>query len=318
MNAAGRSLCALVVALAASGCVVTEKKTLVIVVPPDSNDVHLCYAFEGISVLDHKESSLARARTDLDGLRKDDFGFFVPGGTGLDGPLLKHCRFEPVQFFTDAGRKRSLCAVRRMSIRDRDEFARVLNQKLSETLAASFRPDAKEVLADVKRVSEDLKTEKVRKDAADLGVGPLLKSAEGVLDLAADFDLESIGKLKAATEDGFRWVRFEPDAIRFVIPATAERARKIAADPKAKDWVKEMRTFVEPIELEAADDGLAVVLGKKGQAIRLTYADPRPHRPDDEGALTRHAAPKELRVGDRPATADRLIEQFVAEKTKKR
>ena len=319
MKAAFRSLAVLLAAVGSSGCVVIEKKTLVLVVPPDSNDVHLCYVFEGISVLDHKESTLPRARTDLDDLKKDDFGFFVAGGTGPDNPLLRHCRFEPVRFFTDPGRQRPLGAVRRMTIRDRDEFAKDLNRSLSEVLAASFRPDAREVLAEIKRVSEDLKAEKTRKEVDGLGLGPLLKSAEGVLDVAADFDLESIGRLKAATTDGFRWVRFEPDAIRFVIPATVEHAKKTVASPKAKNWLKEMRTFVEPIDLEAGDDGVAIVLGKKGQAIRLTYADPRPHRPADEAALAKHAgSPEAIRIDGKPATADRLIEQFVAEKSRKR
>jgi hypothetical protein len=80
-----------------------------------------------------------------------------------------------------------------------------------------------------------------------------------------------------------------------------------------------MQTLIEPLELEAGDDGLAVVLGKKGQAIRLTFSDTRHHVPAAEPSLARYAgSPRALMLGDKPANADRLIEQFIAEETKKR
>src|SRR5262249_41638274 len=97
--------------------------------------------------------------------------------------------------------------------------------------------------------------------------------------------------------------------VQLVLPATPECARRLAADPRSKDWLKEMSTFVEPIDLQTCDDGLAIVLGKKGQVIRFTYADKRPHRPSDEPALAQYArSPKAIFVNDKPANADRLIE----------
>ncbi len=65
---------------------------------------------------------------------------------------------------------------------------------------------------------------------------------------------------------------------------------------------------------------MAIVLGKKGQAIRLTNVNTRPHGACYEQALARCAgSPRAIILDDgKTANADRLIEQFVAEKTKKR
>src|SRR5260370_40385647 len=54
-----------------SGCLVIEKKTLVLIVPPDSQEVRMYYAFEGLSVLQHKNSTLAGAKAAPDDLGKD-------------------------------------------------------------------------------------------------------------------------------------------------------------------------------------------------------------------------------------------------------
>ena len=66
--------------------------------------------------------------------------------------------------------------------------------------------------------------------------------------------------------------------------------------------------------------GLAIVLGKKGQAIRLTYVDTRSHRVSAEAALACHAgSPTAIKLDDgKPANPAGLIEQFIAEKTKQR
>ena len=70
--------------------------------------------------------------------------------------------------------------------------------------------------------------------------------------------------------------------------------------------------------MQTCDDGLTIALGRQGQPIRLTYADTRLHRPSDEVTLAEYALPLHpLMVNDKPANADRLIKQFIAEKTKK-
>jgi len=317
-----RAIAFLLIALATAtscGCLVIEKKTLIMIVPPESNEIRLYYVFEGISVLEGEKSGFAQAQSELDNLQRDNFSFFV-SGLWSDTPLLRHCRFEKLRFFTDSERKRSLCADRRVTIHDREKFANRLNSSITETLAASFfEKDEKDSQEKIKQASADSKTENAREEAMKVGMRPLQKTAEGLLEIAAGFDLASIKRLKGAVQDDFPWVRFEPDIVGLVLPATPECARRIAADPKSKDWLKEMRTLVEPIDLQACDEGLAVVVGKKGEAIRLTFSDPRPHRASDEERLAKYAgSPEALILGDgKKANAARLIKLFIAEQTTK-
>jgi len=319
MKTSIRALWIVLATLTSSGCVVIEKKTKVMIVPAESNEIHVYYLFEGISVLEHRQSTLRSAQGDLDRLKEDDFSFFVPG-TDKGSPLLQHCRFEKLRFFIDPERERSLCADRRMTILNREEFAKILNKSISEWLAREFlRQDEEEIQAAIRKECDELRKEGNRTAANDWGMGPLIKAAEGVVELADGLDLASIKQLNAAAKDGFRWVRFEPDSVRLVLPATPDCAKRIATNPKSKLLLTEMRTFVEPIDLKSGDDGLAIVLGKKGQAIRLTYTDSRPHRPSDEMALAKYAgSPKAIMLNGKAASANRLIERFIAEKTKKR
>jgi hypothetical protein len=305
--------------LTSSGCVVIEKKTLVMIIPPESNEIHLCYVFEGISV-DGGRGSLAQAKSDLDNLKKNDFSFFM-SGTAKDNPVLQHCRFEKLRFFVDPERKRPLCADRRMTIVNREEFEKILNKSISESLAEAFRQlDEKEIQAEIKKANDELRRESTRRSANVFGMGPLIKTWEGLVEIGDGFDLASIKQVKAAAMGGFRWMRFEADTVHLVLPATAECAKRIAKNPVSKDWLKEMRRFVAPIDLEPRADGLAIVLGKKGQVIRLTYADTRPHSAFYEQALAKYAgSPESIILDDgNTANADRLIQRFLAEKTKKR
>jgi hypothetical protein len=327
VKTATASLGLVLAALTSSGCVVMEKKHLVMIVPPESNEVHLYYVFEGISVLEDPHSRLESAEGDLDRLKGDDFSFFVSGTDKFSGseageksPLLRHCRFEKLRFFVDQERKRPLCADRRMTILNRVEFAKILNKSISESFSeGSLRGDEKEIKLEITKEKNQLKEKHTRELANAFGMGPFFRAAEGVLGIADDFDLASIKQLKDVVKDGFRWLRFEPDTVRLVLPATPECAKRIAADPQSKGWLKEMRTFVGPIDLQTCDEGLAIVLGKKGQVIRLTYADTRPHRPTAESALAKYAgSPKAIVLDGKTANAGRLIEQFIAEKTEKR
>jgi hypothetical protein len=304
--------------LTLSGCLVIEKKTMVMILPRESNEVQVYYVFEGIS----SHGALESAQRQLDELKKDDFSFFFfAPGTDKENPLLQHCRFEKLRFFVDAKRERSLCADRRMTILDRKEFAKALNKSIARDLLwVSVTQD------EIKKAHEEVKKESSRKMSNDLGVGPFHKTAEGLVQILDSFDAASNKLLQAAvggeirTEEGFRWLRFEPEAVRLVLPATLECAKRVVADPKSKNWLKEMRTFVQPIDLQTCDEGLAIVLGTTGKVIRFSYTDTRGHTPVLEADLAKYAgSPKAIILDDgKAANAGRLVERFVAEKTKKR
>jgi len=308
-------LFAVVAVTASSGCLVIEKKAMVMVVPADSKEVHLYYVFEGISVLENKNSSLEAATGQLDEMKKDNFSFFV-SDNGLDDSLVKHCGFEKLRFYSDPDRKRSLCADRRMTIKDRQAFAKELNRMIAAALTdGGNEEDLRAKIRNAKSAAED---KEQRKNAEALGVGALFQSVCTLTELADRLDQTSLKRIVNAGDE-FAWVRFEPESVRLVIPATADCAKQIAGDQKSKEWLKKMTEFVEPIDLQVCDEGLAIVLGKKGQAIRLTYRDTRPHRPRDEEALAKYAgSPEAITLdGGKKANAEKLIEQFVREKTKK-
>jgi hypothetical protein len=137
---------------------VIEQKTMVMIVPPESNEIQMCYVFEGMSV--EEDSNSTQAQLHLKSLKNDDFSFFVEG-TGKDSPLLQHCRFEKLRFFVDPERKRSLCADRRMTILNRTEFAKLLNKSISESLSTKDLPlflgDNPLLLRDEKAIQEEIK-----------------------------------------------------------------------------------------------------------------------------------------------------------------
>jgi hypothetical protein len=67
-----------------------------------------------------------------------------------------------------------------------------------------------------------------------------------------------------------------------------------------------------------SDEGPVIVVGRKGEPIRLTYADARNYRPANEKDMIREAgSPKAVLIDGKPATAEKLMEQFVTEVTKK-
>src|SRR5690242_587676 len=96
-----------------SGCLVIEKKTLVLVIPPDSQEVRMYYLFEGLSVLDGNSSSLMTAKNQLDSLKRPGFGFFALAEADHKDPVLENFRFDDLRFFIDSSRERRLCADRR-------------------------------------------------------------------------------------------------------------------------------------------------------------------------------------------------------------
>jgi hypothetical protein len=313
--------CVLPLIASTSGCLVIEKKTLVLIVPPDSKEVRMYYAFEGLSVLDHKDSKLESAKDHLDELGKDNLHFFIMGlgGSPADNPFLKHVQFERLRFYTDPNRKRSLCADRKVTIVDRDRFAAALNAGISEWLSGSDLTPA-QVQDEIKKARKELKTQDTRDTADAFGAGALLKVAQGLVEIAIELDKDSIAQIQAAARKrDFAWIKFEPETIRLDLPMTGDCAKKIAGDTKTAKWLKEMCTFVEPLDLVANDKGLSIVLGEKGKAIRFTYTDSRDYRPRHEPDLMAHVGkPKPILIDDKPANADKLIERFIADNIKKK
>jgi hypothetical protein len=161
-----------------------------------------------------------------------------------------------------------------------------------------------------------------REQADGLGYGPLLKVTQGLVEIASQLDKDSIAQAQAAAKKGdFAWIKFEPEAIVLNLPITGDGAKKIIGDAKTAKWLKEMRTFVEPLDLVANEKGLSIIVGEKGKAIRFSYTDSRPHQAKLESDLMAHISggkPKPVLIDNKPANAEKLIEQFIAENIKKK
>jgi hypothetical protein len=299
-----------------AGCVVIERKHLVVAVPRNSDTIELYYVFEGISVLEHE--NLESAKNQLDDLQKPDFSFFAPGA-GADNPMLKGVRFEKLRFYLDASRKRTLCADRRVTVIDRHAFAKTLNEAINSVLASGRAKSAEEWRKELAQSKENLNDPQLREVLTGSGMAPLLQVAVGLVEIAEGLDNDSFDRFRAAVKAGFRWVRFEESGIRLVVPATRDCAKKIARDPRTATWVKQMQPFVRPLTVEAVDDGLALVLGRKGEPVRFTHTDPRAYEKEREENLIRSVgSPGAVLIGGKPVDAEWLIERFIAETAAKR
>jgi hypothetical protein len=299
-----------------AGCVAIERKELVVAVPPNSDTIELYYVFEGISVLDG--TNLESAASHLDDLQKPDFSFFAPGA-GADNPLLKGVRFEKLRFYLNPDRKRTLCADRRVTVMDRHAFAKTLNEMINSVLATGQAKSAEEWRKELAQGKESLNDPQLREVLTATGMAPLLQAAVGLVEIAEGLDDDSFDRFNAAVKQGFRWVRFEESGIRLVVPATRDCAKKIACDEKTAKWVREMQPFVRPLTVEVVDEGLAIVLGRKGEPVRFTHTDPRPYEKEHEAGLIRSVgSPGAVLVGGKPVDAQWLIERFIAENVGKR
>jgi hypothetical protein len=75
--------------------------------------------------------------------------------------------------------------------------------------------------------------------------------------------------------------------------------------------------LVTPVTVEAAADGVVIILGKKGEAIRFTSADTRFFSEKGEKAFIDATGVKgPLPLDGRAATAEALIQRFIAAKGK--
>ena len=79
-----------------------EKKTFVMLLPPNSKEIHAYEVFEGISVVEDKQSRLESAKGEINALKEPDFTFFKTG-IEKESPLRKVCRFEKPRFFLPSG-----------------------------------------------------------------------------------------------------------------------------------------------------------------------------------------------------------------------
>jgi hypothetical protein len=302
-----------------TGCLVIEKKTMVIVLPEDSERVHLYYTFEGLSVRDEGDTPLKQAITELNTLKASTLSFFVHGASfSGDDPNLKSFYFEPLRFYIDPNRKRQLCADRKVTVKERTQFLKDINAAAVPEIQRNLDREIQQIRDDLKWTRDQLKQPNTVKIAQGMGVGALLKAAEGLVELALEFDDESYAQAKKSLQKDFQIFRVEAGTIRLVFPTTPATAKRIAEDKKTKAWIKEMKSLVTPLSVVAEKDGLHLVVGKKGEPIRLTYSDPRSIEPKFDADLLKAAGnPSTLKAAGKPANAEKLIELFLMEVLKK-
>ena len=280
-----------------SGCqetdLVIEKVTLVIEVPKDSKEIRLLYLFEGISVLDL--GRLEQAQRQMDSRLSFYFYSLDPD----EFPSLDRFDFKAPRFFLDPARKkRKLCAYCSVSASDREKFAKQLNEDITQLLKAPFELD--------KTRPNWIKTR------ASI-FGALLKLG-ATLGRVLPIDDQSRDKVRRAIDQqAFQWIRLEPDTISVCFPITVEYAKRIVGDPRSKRWLEETQLLPKRFQLKAGDDGLTLILGNKGQPIRLEISDARPHNPELEENLIRYADnPLPLSIDGKVAGTEKLIDVFQA------
>jgi hypothetical protein len=291
---------ALLVSMSAVGCLEIEKQTQVIVVPPDSKEVHIYYVLEGLSVSTNglPSAALCDAKRGVDSLKEPSLDF-VTVGLPIKHPDPKLFRFDKLRFFLDPERRRQLCMDRRVTVLDRDALAENMSAEASRLLRMLFADRSAKAIHEMVQAQVD----KVKDEPPS------------IFDLIAQLDVESLQKVKDAADGDFRWFRFEPHAVRIVIPATQANARRIVADERVKAWLDS--TQATAIRLVADADGLSIVLGKKGEAIRFSYTNESGFRSSQEQALIKYAGATMLEMDGKSANAERLIERFVADTSKK-
>jgi hypothetical protein len=135
-----------------AGCdLLIEKRTQVIVIPPESKEIHIYYEFEGISMREDglasdlsngRRSQLSQAKADLDGLQMDGANFFSSGE--YSAAPRANMRVEKLRFFKDPTRERSLCADRRITILDRSLWEKEQNNETSSLIKSILENNGNE------------------------------------------------------------------------------------------------------------------------------------------------------------------------------
>jgi hypothetical protein len=299
-----------------TGCLVIEKKTLVLMIPEKSEEIYLYYTFEGLGVLDHQDSTLRKAIDDLRDLEGDQLSFFVLR-SGQDSPLLQYVRFKDLNYYLDPNRERKLCAERQLTIANRTKFVKELNQIISGDLRrqAEIRLPVDSFRLWIQKTLKE--NEQNRESSDELGLGVLAQTYGKMLLLLNEMDQESLKMFLLLARRANDWIHVENGTIQIHLPTTQECAQKICSGEFAKKWPKELESFVSLVELKPSEEGIAIVIGKKGQPIQLQFSDTRKHRKDLDADLISEIGPVvPIQIDGKPANGKQLIERFV-EKTKK-
>ena len=311
-----------------SGCLVIERKNLVMVLPPESKTIQLYYNFEGLSVLNSNNSSLDRAKQSLISLSQDGPHYFSTlqvFGLDIEG------QFEIPRFYLDPGRKRQLCMDQRATLANRDLIAISLNKTLLRYGDLTNDLNAEQLFQQIREANKALEdpelVEELRKKTDEVALfNDLIDPGIILVRIARDLDVKSLERLILVLRRGvpdqnppraFAWFRFEDDCLRLILPVTQECAGRIVRNPKTREVCRAIEPFVSPVSIETHKDGLAITLGAGGKPIRFSHKDNSAWMPDQEAAIIREAGnPTVLMQGNKVANSERLIEEFLIEVSK--
>lgn len=318
-----------------AGCVVTETRTIVVAVPKATKTIEVYAVFEGVGVRaadnlysDADQLALGSAKEHVTHLAWEHplflFGDLFPPRATLASIVgdwsakdaVGPTKYGKLRYYLDPARERPLCADRRMTFTDRAATEAKLNAALSDGLAALTRDPAR-LRADLNDFERILGDPAQKKQLDALGWGPFLEPLGGLIRIAGQFDDDGVKQIHAAASrkgEPFRWLRFEPDGIRFVLPVPADAARRIAATDDTRRTLVELRRFLHPVAVEATGDGLALTLGTKDEPVRFAYTNPTPTRPRmDKELIAAVGNPTPRLVEGRPSTAADLVRRFIAD-----
>jgi hypothetical protein len=298
------------------GCLVIEKKTLVLMIPEKSEEIQMYYLFEGMSIFNHHDSTVEKTVDHLRALGANHLTFFVLGSR-QDSSLLEYVRFQDLNYYLDPNRERKLCAQRQVTITDRTKFVDELNLVISDFLYA--QEDIHLPVDPFRRlIQKKIENQKQNKESSDaLGIGALNKVSEGLSLLLNELDDESLNKFLVSARKATAWIHLENGTIQIVLPTTRECAKKICSGEIGKKWPKEMESFISPLELKATEEGIMIVIGKKGQPIRLQFTDSGDYQKDSDLLLLDAIGPVDpITIDGKPANGKQLLERFIEETNK--
>lgn len=290
------------------GCerLVIENKSVLVAVRAESEEISVYYVYEGISLRDKKNW----AQSDLDALRLAQFQY-LPSNAEF---ALEFCEFGDLRFFVDPARLRKLCADRRMTIRNRTELAEAVNEAINKASRDSMNDVDNEAIQNGIRTTH---TELVRLISAKSILAPIafFRSIEVICRILAEYDLESIQRIRDATQADFRWLRFDSNSIQLVLPATVQCASEIVGKSHTQDWLTDLRANISPIELSQCDEGLVLKLGSNERIIRLQLPDDGRYATTGEKKVAQLAgSPQPIIVDGKAESVESLALKFILEK----
>ncbi len=292
-----------------SGCVIIEKKTLVVDLADTTQEIRVLYLYEGISVSEeHRNQEINRVPKPQ--VLPFPFHFVTEGkvqktgsvsGDRLAELFFAHTKIEDLTYYTDPSRMRPLCAEQRVTIGHRDEIIEALNGLFQEFLKQSAKEPTEKLMVELNEQRTDegkrlleAQEENLRKQLQQFGLGSFSVFPRFVLAFQPHGDEAWINHAKEAIASDHVWFRRTPGGIEFVIPATADCARRVVDDENTKRSLEEMRRVVSPVRVEARADGIVIILGTEDKALTCTLEDKRPHAPGHEADLIEAAGGDDL------------------------